>query len=525
MSRPISSEPFTSAIAENAAESNGRTKEETAQEQSFGWEPVIHFDDINTPTITADFLPSWVGQFVREVSLCAQTPEGFAVMLGYSVLAACLQQRFKVSPDSGNYSEPVNLWTISVMPPGSRKTFVVEQLNAPLVTWEKEQAATMHSQIEESETARNIISKRIERLQNDAAKESDSIQRKILIQEIIKLREEMPEEIRTPRLFTNDVTPERFQSLLMENGERMAVLSDEGGIFEIMGGLYSDGRSNIDVFLKSHIGSPVRVDRQSRSAHLDHPLSTFGLAVQPQIVEELSQGSKRRFRGTGCLARFLYCVPQNNVGRRDMRLRRIISEEAEQHYYAGIRSLLNIPPLMVGGKEEARTLQLDREALVSWAAYSQALEQRQGEAGDLVMIADWSAKLPGAALRLAALAHVAEFGSENLVISRATLERALDLADLLISHTLTAFSLMGADQATADTKYVARWLKARGARCIKQNDIYRACDGRIPKMDRLQKALTILIERQMISEPIQEPTRGRPSNHFFVNPAFLGGNL
>ena len=56
----------------------------------------------------------------------------------------------------------------------------------------------------------------------------------------------------------------------------MAVLSDEGGIYEVMSGLYSDGRANIDVFLKSHAGSPVRVDRGTRTAHLNHPLSSFG---------------------------------------------------------------------------------------------------------------------------------------------------------------------------------------------------------------------------------------------------------
>ena len=32
------------------------------------------------------------------------------------------------------------------------------------------------------------------------------------------------------------------------NNEAMAVLSDEGGIFDILSGLYSDGKANIDLF-------------------------------------------------------------------------------------------------------------------------------------------------------------------------------------------------------------------------------------------------------------------------------------
>jgi hypothetical protein len=498
------------------------TEEQTTEQAPPTWEPLIRFDDINTPKISADFLPTWAGVFVREVSLCAQTPEAFGVMLGYSTLAACLQQRFCVSPFLDSYSESVNIWTACVMPPGARKTFVVEQLNAPLMDWERERALTMKSDIEESDTTRAVILKRIERLQADAAKESDRIQRAAIINEIGKLKEEMPEEIHAPRLFTNDVTPERFQSLLVENGERMAVLSDEGGIFEVMGGLYSEGRVNLDIFLKSHVGSAVRVDRGGRSAHLDHPLSTFGLAVQPHIIEELSHGSKRRFRGIGCLARFLYCIPESNIGTRDMMQRRVISDEVRQPYHRGVQSLLGIPPMLVNGIEQPRTLRLNRDALATWTAFHQALEKRQGDTGDLGSIADWSAKLPGAALRLAALAHVVEFGPDELIISRPTIERALDLVDLLIPHALTAFSLMGADQATADAKYVARWIKARGLRVLKQNDIYRGCHGRIARVDRLQKALAVLIERHMISDPIVESTGGRPSIHFLVNPTFLG---
>jgi putative DNA primase/helicase len=488
------------------------------------WEPVIPFDGIHTPEIPADFLPGWAGAFVREVSACAQTPESFGVMLGYATLAACLQKRFHVSPFDDSYTEPVGVWCVCVMAPGTRKTFVVESLNEPLVQWEHDQVQQLKSKIDESEVTRNVIAKRIEKLQDQAAKKEDPIERAGLIQEICKLREEMPVQIRAPRLFTNDCTPERFQSLLVENGERMAVLSDEGGIFEVMAGLYSDGKVNLDIFLKSHVGSPVRVDRGSRSAHLNHPFSTFGLAVQPAIIEDLSQGSKRRFRGTGCLARFLFCLPVSNVGTRNMIHRNVISERIKQQYRDGIKSLLNIPAIMVDGVEQPRTLRLDLGARQSFIAYQQALEKRQGETGDLGAIADWSGKLPGEALRLAGNAHVAEFGPDALVMSRATMERALDLADLLIPHALTAFSIMGADPATVDAKYVAKWLLKNSKACVKQNDIYRGCHGRIPRVERLSKALEVLIERHVLSDPIAQPTGGRPSIRYLVNPEFLGAS-
>src|SRR5687768_16140622 len=82
------------------------------------WEQVIPFGGIRTPEISGDFLPGWVGDFVREVSDCAQTPKSFGVLTAYATLAACLQQRFHVSPFGDSYAEPLNIWTVEVMAPG-----------------------------------------------------------------------------------------------------------------------------------------------------------------------------------------------------------------------------------------------------------------------------------------------------------------------------------------------------------------------------------------------------------------------
>src|SRR5262249_12576722 len=160
-------------------------------------------------------------------------------------------------------------------------------------------------------------------------------------------------------------------------------LSDEGGIFEVMSGLYTDGKVNPDIFLKSHAGSPVRVDRNSRATYLNNPISTFGIAVQPAIIEDLGRGAKFRFRGNGCLARFLYVIPQYNVGRRNVTLRRAIAESVRRDYHDGIRRLLDIPPNLVDGIEQPRVLRLDKEALNSWVAYQQYLEPSQGIGGEL----------------------------------------------------------------------------------------------------------------------------------------------
>jgi Protein of unknown function (DUF3987) len=119
-----------------------------------------------------------------------------------------------------------------------------------------------------------------------------------------------------------------------------------------------------------------------------------------------------------------------------------------------------IPAVFSEGVERPIVLRLAVEALHSWTAFQQALEARMSETGDLAPISDWTV------LRLSALNHIVEHGLSDTTISQETIERTLDLADLLIQHALCAFSLMGADQATNDAKYVARWITRNGARIV-----------------------------------------------------------
>lgn len=487
------------------------------------WEEAILFGEIQVPEIPASMLPSWLGDFVESVSRATQTPTGLAVMMGLATVATCLQKRFEVCPFGDLYTEPLNLWTVTALPPASRKTAVASLLTEPLNEWEREQTIKLQSQIDEIETTRDVNLKRIEKLQSQAATSENSQERARLIQEINQLKQDIPEELRAPRLWTGDVTPERLQNLLVEHGERMAVLSDEGGIFEILAGLYSNGKANIDVFLQSHAGKGVRVDRGGRTAHLNKPALSFGLAVQPEIVSELSQGNKRHFRGNGMLARFLYCIPKSNIGQRNAAQRIIIPNDVQSRFRAEIHTLLDFPPLKdEAGMERPKILTLSKEALDAWLAFSQYIESNQGEEKEFEPIQDWTGKLPGAALRIAGNCHIVEYGGNNLTISKGIMERALDLCELLICHAQVAFELMGHDIAYDDARKVFSWVLKNREASFRQNDCLKALHGRFRKVERLLKAFSILKDHNIISGPERLPTK-KPTTIYQVNPAIFKG--
>ena len=468
------------------------------------------------PEISAAVLPGWLGAMAHAVSEATQTPPALAVMAGLGVLATVLQRRFVVAPYGDSYTEPLSLWTLSASPSGTRKSAVLGAMQGPLVHWEKLQRDCLRGEIARVNSVRAVAKKRIERLQQDAAKAKEHSERAALTAEAEREELEMPDELRAPRLFTGDTTAERLQALLVEHGERMAVLSDEAGIFQIMAGLYNGGAANLDVFLQGHAGTPMRVDRAGRSAHIDQPALSFGLLLQPGVMADVA--SSRRFRDTGLLARFLFATPVSTVGSRDVRKHSPIPAEVRDAYEAGLFRLLEgLPGLVTAPK----VLTLSGAALEVWLDMAQSIENEQGEGGRYESISDWTSKLPGAVARIAALLELAEVGLSATEVSHACMDDAINLARLLIPHAQAAFALLGTDAVDVDAAAVVRWVQAHGLAEFTKRDAQKAQEGRFRSVERLQKALDRL-EHQDVVRAFKRHNKGAPpSSCFAVNPKAL----
>src|SRR4029450_13862491 len=91
-------------------------------------------------------------------------------------------------------------------------------------------------------------------------------------------------------LFVDDATPEVVAKKLLDQRGRIAVSSEEGTIFEVMRGRYSEGRANLEVFLTGHSGRDYIVDRIGREGGvLVKPALSMVLAVQPAVIAGLGR--------------------------------------------------------------------------------------------------------------------------------------------------------------------------------------------------------------------------------------------
>ena len=482
-------------------------------------EPMLPGTQI-TPDLPEDLLSGVWGDMARAVAASTQTPPALSIMCVLGVLATLLQRRFEVTPYGGSdYTEPLALWVVSASPPGTRKTAVLNAFMRPIVKWEKTQYDRYRVLIARNNAARSTAKKRIESLNAQAAKCKEPAELQALRVDIENEELGMPDEVRAPRLFTGDTTAERLQAMLFENSERMAVHSDEPGIFRVMAGAYSGGSQNLDVFLQGHAGSAMRIDRAGRMAHVDKPALSFNLMIQPDLIQELT-GSKG-FRGSGLLARFLYAVPASNVGRRDVRQHTTLGDELRERYERGVLSLLEGYLCEPGTVPKVEVLDLSESAFELWLDFAQEIEDNHGDGGKYEPIRDWTSKLAGAVARIAALLELAEVGLGVESVSFDAMDRAIRLARVLIPHAQATFGLLGVDPVDEDAAAVLKWARSRDSDEFNQREAMRGMHRRFTVVDRLKKA-TDRLEYMDCLRQFERRNKGtHPSICYRVNPALL----
>lgn len=233
----------------------------------------------------------------------------------------------------------LNLYTVVAMSPGSRKSAVFAAMTAPLLDAERALAEQTRPAIIEAELARKVSRRDAERHANAAADTSNPQARTQALANATGATRAAENTFvpALPRLVADDVTSEAAASLLAEQSGRLAVLSAEGGIFTTMSGRYSGGVPSLEVFLKGHAGDLLRVDHKSRPAeHVPAPALTLGLALQPEVLRDIAR--LPGFRGRGLLARILYSLPENTVGRR--RIGAAAVPAAAHTYHRELRGLV-----------------------------------------------------------------------------------------------------------------------------------------------------------------------------------------
>jgi replicative DNA helicase len=438
-------------------------------------------------------LPPDLADYVTAVAATTQTPTDMGAMLVLSCLATVAANRWWIAREA-DWVEPLILWTLVALPPGSRKSAVASHAGRPLYAIERELRDQHKQDAAGKEDLLAIATKRKERIFADLIKVRNPRERMSLEADLEAVRAEIDELTVPPaqQLLCDDVTPEALGVLLSENDGHIGIISTEGGVFANLTGRYTQGTPQLDLILKSYDGDPYRANRVGRAKVLiDHPAVAFGLAVQPHVLAETTRTPALRERGL--MGRFSYAVPLDTVGTRDV-VTPAMSEAAEARWRATLRRLVALP--VCDPATYRRTLWLDVDALALHREYQAAMEPRLHElTGDLGFMADWAGKHVGRILRVAGLLHIANGGEEDEAVNVKTMQAALDIGDWMLAHACSVYGGWRAPAIHEGAAAVLAWTRRTRSSEVTSEQVRAALRGQrwCTNVDAVRSALVTLV--------------------------------
>lgn len=396
------------------------------------------------------------------------------------------------------------MYCVAVAPPGERKSAVISALTRPAIEYEAIRRGREAADVAKSKARAAALEKAHQAAENRFASGKCSLED--VLNAAAEAEQALSEVVHPYRLVVDDTTPEKLVDLLEQQGGCMAVVSAEGGIFDAMAGRYDRG-INIDVYLKSHAGDSLTVDRVGRPPnHIEAPRLTMLLTVQPDVIGGIMGNAA--FRGRGLCGRYLYAMCRSKVGRRDVDPPPV-PHEAKRAYKDCMLHLLE------GDDRGAITLSRDADELRR--EYQAYVEKKLGD--DWEYMRDWAGKLVGAVLRIAALLHITECqAASQEPIPVETMARAISVGNVLAAHAEAAYNLMGGNREQREARYLWRRIQAHGGQEISKRDLIRLTSGHYQQAEDMEPAISALEDMGYIRRLRKTQGRGRPKEIIMVNP-------
>jgi hypothetical protein len=235
------------------------------------------------------------------------------------------------------------------------------------------------------------------------------------------------------------------------------------------------------------------------------------LFAQPNVIESIM--SNGIFHGRGLCARFLYSLPNSTVGSRKFESRPI-PDIISERYYNLINALLAVQ------NDSPQIISLSSRAYELLRDFANEIEPMLID--ELADIADFAGKFVGATLRIAGLLYLSEQppqANNELILPDSFMNSAIRIGKYYLEHAKAAYQLMGADEATAQCKYIFRQLSKTQPKIITVRDVMRLCQ-KFKTAETATVPITRLCEYGYLKEqPAEYNGTGRPqAKSWEINP-------
>lgn len=479
------------------------------------WDEIIPLDDVNLPTFPIVALPDALKDYVVDVAESTQTPIDMAGVASLALMSIAMQPRYKVV-GKADWEEQLSLYCMIVAEPSDRKSAVFNQIIKVIQSFEADYNERHSIDFLKSQEEHASLEKYYKKASKDfengkiTKDEYDEAFNKYASHKVIK----------PISLTIDDVTSESLTNEIESQDGCIALVSSEGGIFDILSGSYTNF-PNIDIFLKGYSGDFIKVSRIGRpSLYVKNPRLTILLTVQPKVLENVVNNGT--FTGRGLSARFLYSVPKSLVGSRRFETKPIDFDN-KKRFSDLIHEILNEP------KTVPKYITLSDDAYLLLKDYYESFESRL--VTDLKEIGGWAGKLVGNILRISALITRARNvrydaflytpstdDSAEWMVQKEDMENAIRLGDYFLEHARYAFDFMDDSTIKKQALNFLEKLKVSKVNEISFRDACRTTKF-MNKKDKATAVITLLVDNGYLRE---KPGTSRAHNRgtiYEVNPA------
>lgn len=299
-----------------------------------------------------------------------------------------------------------------------------------------------------------------------------------------------------PFYIFEEPTFEGIERAYAEGRYALGLFSDEGGRF--LGG-FAMNRDNqtktVTGLSKFWDGEPIdRVRAGEGLSALYGRRFSMHLMIQPVIAEGLF--SNAMISGQGFLSRCLCCKPTSNIGNRPYKGEDLTISPEILDYNRTINALLDRPLPLHDQRDmglNPATLTLSADAKIAWVNFSDEVEERQREEGDLFSIRGFASKAAEHAARIAGVLSV--FTDPDVAeIRKAEMDAGIAILRYYLGETLRLFNSYSEDQNLVTAEKVLAWGLTKQGGVVALLDVCRLGPYQARSKAKASKIMAILEE-------------------------------
>lgn len=423
-------------------------------------------DGTNLLPFPVNALPPIIGDMADAIAIITSTDVAMSGTAILSAISYCFTGVYRMCGKS-DHTEPLLIDALTIAEPSFRKSPVISMVKRPFVQfsydWNEGHKTEIYKNMAERKMLENQISA-LEKSENADSDEIAELHTKLCDMDVNSFR----------RIVVDDITPESLVSQLEQNGT-LLMISDEAGMLGNFSGRYSNNIPNLDLLLKSWNGETYISDRATReSIVLKNPYLSISLACQPYVFDGIMNNAA--FRGSGLVARFVYCFPKSNIGTRKYDTEPISEKTAENYKKLVYKLLYN---KFSYNSENEMYLHFDENSYREFVnLYNNHIEPKL--ITDMAFCKDWGGKYHGLILRLCGIIHCVKcalnnVNPANVDVGIETFCNAVEIGEYYREQAIYAYSLGDVDTATLKAERVIDRIRAKNIRTIRQNELYKIC--------------------------------------------------